>query len=490
MTVVVQKSDYGIVVKNYSSLKKGYYFMSYFTREKHELTAATPWEKTVAKMLSPFNRFMNSANGSGILLVFLTIVALVFANTSCREWYERVLNQQLLVQMGSFKIDMTIHYWINDALMTLFFLMVGLEIKYEMKVGRLASLKRAVLPIFAALGGMIVPALIYFSFNSQGETVSGWGIPMATDIAFAIAILLLLKGKVSPSLTAVLVALAIVDDLGAVIVIAIFYTDNLAWSPLIAAFLCFAVLLLLNRGGIRALWAYIAIGSLMWVFMLFSGVHATVAGVLTALATPMNAVYSPTEFSTQARQLLDEFDAHPDSKTQVAHSRELNDLLQQLSTGIQKTQTPLQRLEHILNTPVYFLIVPLFVLFNAGVHVELNNLNALLHSPVLKGVFFGLVFGKLIGVVSAIMICVKLKIAALPADATFKQVLGIGMLAGIGFTMSIFVSELAFSGQAQHLAEAKITILAASLTAATLGYCWLRFITGAAKAETGTSVSQ
>lgn len=452
--------------------------MKSFGRKKYIAENANSWERLFGKIMTPFEKLVGSSTGSGMLLIALTVAAMLIANSPLYAHYEHLLHQHLLVQLGNLRIDMSLHHWINDALMCIFFYLVGLEIKREMLVGELSSFRQAILPIMAALGGMIVPALIYFLFNRSGSTASGWGIPMATDIAFAIAILLLLGKKVPPALMTILVALAIVDDLGAVLVIAVFYTESLNHTMLISAFVCFAVMMIFNRAGVRATWAYLVVAAVMWICMLFSGVHATIAGVLGALATPVYSLYKPAEFSREARKLLDKFDIYRENEKSFVASERLNAVLYTLEVGINKAQTPLQRLEHTLHVPVYFLVIPLFILFNAGVHLDMGTVHALPQSSVVHGVVLGLVFGKFIGVVFSVWLCVKFNFAILPKGVNFNHIIGMGLLAGIGFTMSIFISELAFKNDALHLAEAKIAILVASVLAGVLGYVWLRFVAG------------
>lgn len=448
-----------------------------FARKPYTVAEANSWERAFGRLMTPFESFVSSSTGSGILLMVLTVVALLLANSPLATHYHQLIHTHLSIQLGAqFHLDMSLHHWINDALMTVFFFLVGLEIKHEVMVGELSSFRQAVLPIMAAIGGMVMPALIFFLINHGGAGQVGWGIPMATDIAFAMAILLLLGARVPAALMTILVALAIVDDLGAVLVIALFYTDHIVPMAVFAAGACFVLMLLLNRVGVRAAWPYACLGIVMWGFMLFSGVHATLAGVLSALAIPANSLYRPEEFSREARKLLDKFDIYREKKTSFVNSEQLNAVLHTLEVGIEKAQTPLQRLEHLLQKPVYFLIIPLFVLFNAGVHIEFEALQAVVQSPVVFGVMGGLVLGKLVGVVLAVWLCVRSGIATLPTGVNFRHIIGIGFLAGIGFTMSIFISELAFANAPMFLTEAKIAILLASVLAGMIGYLWLRLV--------------
>ncbi|SUO96327.1 Sodium/proton antiporter nhaA [Suttonella indologenes] len=451
--------------------------MKPFGRKRYIAEHANSWELLFGRILTPFEKIVNSSIGSGMLLIVLTVIAMLLANSPLYGLYDKLLHQHLVIAIGDMRIDMTLHHWINDALMCIFFYLVGLEIKREMLVGELSSFRQAILPIMAAMGGMVVPALVYFAFNPSGPNASGWGIPMATDIAFAIAILLLLGDRVPAGLMTILMALAIVDDLGAVAVIALFYTEAINYTALISAFICFAVLMVFNRAGVRAIWAYLVVATAMWLCMLFSGVHATIAGVLGALATPVHSLYRPAEFSREARKLLDRFDIYRENEKSFMVSDRLNAVLYTLESGINRAQTPLQRLEHTLHKPVYFLVIPLFVLFNAGVHLDFGTLHLLPQSSVVQGVVLGLSVGKLIGIFAAVWLCVKLNLAVLPKGVNFGHIIGVGLLAGIGFTMSIFISELAFKNDPLHLSEAKIAILFASICAGVLGYCWLRFFT-------------
>lgn len=452
--------------------------MGLFQRNHYSKADANSWERIFGKIISPLERFAQSSTSSGLLLLVLTLLALLIANSPLHSAYEKLLHLPLGLSIGHLSLLLSLHHWINDGLMAIFFYLVGLEIKREMLVGELASFKQAILPIMAALGGMLVPALFFSLLNGGGPGAGGWGIPMATDIAFALAVLLLLGDRIPSGVMTILLALAIVDDLGAVVVIALFYTDSLNWGQLGAAAACFCLLLIFNLGGIRATTAYLLVSLLMWLFMLHSGIHATIAGVLSALATPVKSLYRPEEFSREGRKLLDKLDVLRQGKASFIADEHLNHMLHSFRTGIDKAQPPLVRLAHGLHNPVYFLIIPLFVLFNAGVHLDGEALHDLGHSPVAWGVALGLVGGKFVGVCSAILICVKTGLAALPSGVRYRHIVGMGLLAGIGFTMSIFIAELAFGGQPLLLTEAKISILLASLCAGLLGFIWLYLFGG------------
>ncbi|MBV7435021.1 Na+/H+ antiporter NhaA [Cardiobacteriaceae bacterium TAE3-ERU3] len=449
-----------------------------FQRKKYRSEDANSWERTFGRLMTPFESFVQSSSGSGLLLIACTTLALIVANSPLFGPYQHLLHEKLTLTFGTHEVSLTLHHWVNDGLMAVFFFLVGLEIKHEMMVGELSSFRQALLPIAAAMGGMVVPALIYVLLNLGGEGINGWGVPMATDIAFAIAVLVLLGNRVPAALMTILVALAIVDDLGAVLVIALFYTDSLDWSMLIAALGCFVFMMVMNRSGIRQAWTYGFIAVIMWFFMLFSGVHATIAGVLAALAIPVNSVYNPDEFSRDARKLLDKFDVYRQRERAFVSADNLNSVLHTLSVGIHKAETPLQRLEHGLQHIVYFLIIPLFAFFNAGVPIAVDEIGDVFQNGVPLGIICGLMMGKTLGVSLAITLCAKSGVAKLPEGMNYRHVVGIGMLAGIGFTMSIFIAELAFSGQSDVLNEAKIAILFASMAMGVLGYIWLRFVAG------------
>ena len=445
-----------------------------FQRKAYQRENANSWERLFGKLLTPIEAFTRNSYASGILLIVCTLAALIIANSPWSDGYHHLLHQPLAVSLGDYKIEMSLHHWVNDGLMALFFYLVGLEIKHEVMVGELSSLSQAALPIIAAIGGMIVPALVYGAINAGGAGSAGWGIPMATDIAFAIAVLILLGDRIPAGLVTILVALAIVDDLGAVVVIALFYTETIQVGPLLAALGCFALQLALNRFGVRKPWPYLTIALVMWTLMLFSGVHATIAGVLGALATPVRTLYNPEEFSREARKLLDKFDIYRRREHDFLESERLVGVLHTLNYGINQAQAPLQRLEHSLHDPVYFLIIPLFAFFNAGVMINAASIGSLVSHPVSIGVALGLLIGKFVGVFGAVWLSVRLGIGKLPTGVNFRHVCGMGILAGIGFTMSIFISELAFKGEDLLLNNAKIAILAASIIASLAGYAWLR----------------
>jgi len=442
-----------------------------------------PWEKSFDKILTPFEEFIHRQTTSGLLLMGMAVLALVMANGPLSETYKHIVHTYISVGVGDWALKMTLHHWINDGLMVLFFFVVGLELKREMLVGELAKPRNAALPIAAAVGGMLVPALIYFALNPEGDAALGWGIPMATDIAFAIGALALLASRVPKALVTFLVALAIVDDLGAVMVIALFYTDTIALGPLAAAGGLFVLLLLFNMSGIRKTMPYFIVAVLLWYALMQSGVHATLAGILGALSVPATPKYNPERFSEHVRELMQRFDASHQPGKSIMTNDELRAVVQTLENGVHSVEAPLQRLEHVWHIPVAYLVIPVFALANAGIPLEFASLGETLAHPVMLGVSLGLVLGKFIGITGFSWLMLKLGLAELPKDTRFIQIAGVSLLAGIGFTMSIFVAQLGFEGREDLLLLAKTGILAASLLAGVAGFIWLYLVSKPVEAE-------
>jgi NhaA family Na+:H+ antiporter len=432
-----------------------------------------PWEKSFERILTPFEEFIHNQTTSGMLLMGTAILALILANSALAAVYEHLLHTSISLRIGGWQIEMTLHHWINDGLMALFFFVVGLELKREILVGELARPRAAALPIIAAIGGMIVPALIFYGFNPAGEAARGWGIPMATDIAFAIGVLVLLASRVPKTLITFLVALAIVDDLGAVLVIALFYTDALVFNALAGAALMLAVLVALNLAGVRRLMPYFLVAVLLWYFLLLSGVHATIAGVIGAFTVPARPKYDPERFSARIKELIVRFDASHQPGTNIMTNEELRAVVQTIENGVHHVETPLQRLEHYWHLPVAFLVIPIFALFNAGVPIEIGQLSVALSHPVTLGVMLGLVAGKIVGITGASWLALRLGFAQLPVGTRFAQIAAVSLLGGIGFTMSIFIAQLGYASSPEFLQMAKIGILTASLVAGVGGLVWL-----------------
>jgi NhaA family Na+:H+ antiporter len=432
-----------------------------------------PWERAFSRVLTPFEEFIHRQTTSGLLLMGAAVIALFLANGVYADIYQHFIHTPVSVNIGSWGLNMSLHHWVNDGLMALFFFVVGLELKREIMVGELSDLRQAALPIIAAVGGMLVPALIYLAFNHNTEAARGWGIPMATDIAFAVGVLVLLAGRVPKALITFLVALAIADDLGAVLVIALFYTQELALNWLVASVALVAILLTFNFAGIRKVMPYFVIAVLLWYALLQSGVHATLAGVLGAFTVPARSKYDPSLFADLINQQIDRFIASRHQDDSLMTNEKLYTIVQNLEESVKGVQTPLQQLEHVWHLPVAFLVIPIFAIFNAGIPLEVGSLGDTFSHPVLLGVTFGLLFGKFIGITGACWLALRLGIGQLPTGTRFSQIAAVSVLGGIGFTMSIFIAELGFADQPEYLLMAKTGVLAASLLAGILGFVWL-----------------
>ena len=426
----------------------------------------------VERVLAPVHRFMASAPAGGIVLLVCAAIAMAWANSPWAHSYHALWETPLTLAIGASGAQLTLHQVINDGLMAVFFFLVGLEIKREVLVGELASLRHAALPVSAALGGMVVPALLFTAVNGGGEGSAGWGIPMATDIAFALGVLALLGDRVPASLRVFLSALAIADDMGAVLVIALFYSGGVVWSALAAAAALLALSALANAAGVRAPWAYALIGAALWLAVLMSGVHATVAGVLLALTIPSRTRIDEGAFLRGARRALEDFHDARDPERTVLSSREHQEALHRLEELTEQAQPPLARLEHGLHSVVTFGVMPLFALANAG--VPLHGAAPLIGSPVAIGVMLGLVLGKPIGISLAAWLAVKAGLAARPSDASWRLIHGVSWLGGIGFTMSLFIAGLAFGATAPLLTAAKLGTFIASVIAGAVGFMLLR----------------
>jgi Na+:H+ antiporter, NhaA family len=412
---------------------------------------------------------------SAAFILLATVAALVVANSPLLDDYERFWAGHLTIDAAGFHLlDLSAHELVNDGLMTLFFLLVSLEIKREVVFGELNDPRAAALPIVAAVGGMVIPALIYVAFNPGGATAGGWGIPMATDIAFAVAVLTSLGSRVPLGARLFLLTLAIVDDLGAIMVIALFYSDGIALGWLVAAAATVAVAVLLTRVRVRALGVYIALGSLGWFALHESGVHATIIGVAFGLITPAYALLAPRTYPDVAGSLINEVVVRNADGTVTADEHELNDhTLREIRRLSLETQSPLHRVETRLAPYVAFGIVPLFAFANAGLPFPDVEVSEWATDPVVLGISLGLVVGKTVGIFSASWLTVRTGVARYPAGMTQVHLLGVSMTAGIGFTVAIFVADLAFA-DASIIELAKLGIMLGSLVAALAGYAILR----------------
>jgi NhaA family Na+:H+ antiporter len=420
-----------------------------------------------------FARFVHSEVTGSVILLACTVVALAWANSPWSEHYFHLLHTELGFSIAGTDRTLSLHLWINDLLMAIFFFVVGLEIKREMVVGRLSTFDKAILPVAAALGGMIAPALIYFFLNSSGEASRGWGVPVATDIAFALGVLSLFGKRVPIGLKVFLTALAIADDLGAVLVIAVFYTSTLNFGALITAGIFIALIALAGRLGVRSPMVYLLLAIGVWLAVFESGVHATVAGVLLALLMPVRAGRDPEHFIAEVREKWEELRSSDLTRDSMIHDRSQLDAISNLRRAAQDMQPAGLLFEERLHPFVVFFILPLFAFFNAGVRIE-GGIAQTLAQPVALGVIIGLVLGKQIGITLFTWIAVKSGRAALPDGVDWGDLYGAACLGGVGFTMSLFIAELAFETPALG-AEAKIGILSASLIAALWGVSVLFF---------------
>jgi Na+:H+ antiporter, NhaA family len=447
-----------------------------------EDVAPGPDAPLVERVLAPFRRFARTASGSGIVLLAATAIALGWANSPWAESYHHLWELPIGGTLGPASFRTTLHHLINDGLMAVFFFVVGLEIKREILAGELASVKTAALPMIAALGGMVVPASLYALVNAGGAGSPGWGVPMATDIAFALGVLALLGDRVPTALKVFLAALAIVDDIGAVLVIAVFYSSGVAWGPLAAAAALLVLAVAFNRAGARKPWTYGAIGLALWGTVLLSGIHATVAGVLLAFAIPVRTRLNEREFLTKARRTLDDFDraatvTAEDPNTTILSNVDHHTSLHELERLSDKAQPPLIRLEHALHGPVAFGIMPLFALANAGATLDSATLGSAIGHPVTIGAMLGLVLGKPLGIAGFSWVAVRLGIAARPRGASWSALTAVAVLGGIGFTMALFIAGLAFPAgtpRRELLDAAKLGILGASAVAGIVGSLMLR----------------
>lgn len=440
-----------------------------------------PWEKAYQRLATPFEEFIHRQTTTGILLMTCAVIALIIANTPLIVPYEKLLNMEMGIFSGTWRIEHTVHSWINDGLMTIFFFVVGLEIKREILIGDLSKFENAIIPVGAAIGGMLVPALFYYLINSDGVGARGWGIPMATDIAFAVGVMALLGSRVPKSLLTFLVALAIVDDLGAVTVIALFYTEQLNFMYLGAAVLITVFMYMLNLMGIRNSLPYFIFAVVLWIAMEGSGVHATIAGIFAAWTIPAYSRFTPKAFSKEIRTILDEFDESGEDGKSLINNPKQAGLAWKMGHAFDLGISPLQRLESGLHIPSTYLVIPLFALANAAIPLDFASISNAFLDPVAQGIVFGLVAGKLVGVAGSVWLLQKLGIGVLPKGINLKHIIGAGFVAGIGFTMSIFISDLAFKGDGDIVVVAKMGILFASLVAGISGFIWLRFFTESAK---------
>ncbi len=441
--------------------------------------AWVPARRAVERVLRPLERFLHVEAASGIVLLVAAIVALVWANSPWRGSYESLWHAPIALSIGPYSSTNTVHFWINDGLMVVFFFVVGLEIRREIYSGELSEPRRAALPVAAALGGMLIPAIIFLVFNRGLSSQRGWGVPMATDIAFAVGVLALLGKRVPAALRVLLLALAIIDDIGAIIVIAFFYSSGVSVGGILLALAGVAGVVLFQGLGVRRPVAYILPGFVIWLGCLRAGIHPTIAGVILGLMTPARAWLGERGFLAAIRQAVEEFRGQSDREGHRAE--DLLGPLGDVRQAQQEAVAPVVRLQTMLHPWVAFVIMPLFALANAGVTLDGADgadgagLFADDMWPVLAGVVLGLVVGKPVGIVAMSYLAVRLRLAVVPAGVSWKGIAVVGSVAGIGFTMAIFIAGLAFSN-ASHLNGAKVAVLAGSAVAAVVALAFGRLV--------------
>lgn len=422
----------------------------------------------------PALQFMNREKSSGIILAIAVIIALILANSPIHEEYASLLEYHFgFIVNGKPFLNFSVEHWINDGLMSLFFFMVGLELKHEFIGGELKDIKKVTMPIVAAVFGMLVPALIYTTFNFGTDVYHGWGIPMATDIAFALAVLYLLGDRIPLSAKVFLTTLAIVDDLGSVLVIALFYTSEISFLSLGVGLLFLLVMFIGNKMGIKNVWFYGIVGlGGVWVAFLMSGIHATISAVLAAMMIPADSQIAEPALAARLRKQLKRFE-QTDGNNVVTLEPEQVKILSRMRTDSENAIPPSQRLEHGLQPFVAFVIIPVFALANAGVSFLNMDGSILFSNHVALGVMFGLLVGKPLGIVLAVWLTEKLGLGKRSRNMTWQRIIGIGFLASIGFTMSMFITMLAFNDPTQHI-QAKVGIFAASILGGVMGYAILK----------------
>lgn len=421
--------------------------------------------RLASRIAAPVERFLHEQTSSGFILLAMAAIALIWANSTWGDSYVQLWHMPLSLGIGSFTVSKSLHFWINDFLMTFFFMVAGFEIKREMVEGELSDMRRAALPVAAAVGGMLVPAAIYYGLNPSGPAVSGWGVPMATDIAFALGIFILLGKRVPAALRILLLALAIIDDLGAILVIALFYSTGFALHGLAVVGAGCIVLLLFRRLGLRPGGVYLVPLMVIWIGLYKAGVHPTIAGVIVGMSAPVRPWLSPDEFLGIAQHSIAEFQAH------TADGKRKDDLvlspLGRLALAGREAVSPVVRLQNAFHPWVAFFIMPVFALANAGVDLRGLDLGSESALPVMLGVSLGLVVGKPVGIMLVSWLLVRLGLGALPRGVTWAGLLVMGCCAGIGFTMAIFIDELAFAGT-EFVSVGKLAILMATAIAAVL----------------------
>lgn len=430
-------------------------------------------------LIMPFQKFLNSASFGGIILMLFAAFAMLLANSEYSDSYYHFWETPLSIGIGGSNLVKPLHHWINDGLMAIFFFLVGLETKREIVVGELSSLSKSILPLAAAIGGMAIPALIYSYFNIGMPGESGWGIPMATDIAFALGTLLLLKKRIPPALFVFLTAFAVADDIGAILVIVLFYSSEISYSALMwgMGFLVFSFVL--NRLRVTQTLPYALIGIGLWLALLEAGIHATVAGILLAITIPVKTVMRHEQFVNSIRDQLSKMTGNENGRLWLIdlEIEKKQAIIENLENACHHALSPLHRIEHTIRPWVLYLILPLFAFANAGVKIDFERIFEVFSDPVFIGIVAGLVIGKQIGIFSFCWLAVKGGLATLPNGVGWSHIYGASILGGIGFTMSLFIADLAIEDRSRTLEYAKIGIFVASLLSGILGFIFLKIVT-------------
>lgn len=434
-----------------------------------------PWEQHLDRMVTSFQSFVRKETASGIILMITALFALFIANSPLNNLYQKIIHLPISIGIGSWSLQLSLLNWINEGFMAFFFFVVGLEIKREMLVGELADMRKAALPVTAALGGMLVPALIY-SLIIPEEYAHGWGIPMATDIAFCVGALVMLGRRIPEGVMMILVTLAIADDIGAIIVIALFYTSQIDLIALLTAFVLVLILISMNMSGVRRGLPYLLAGIVLWLVILKSGIHSTLAGVLVAMCIPARAHYDQALFINRLKDSIKQFEKFNTPDTNILSNIDQHSILHNMRKTLSFTEAPLQRALDSLHLPVALFVIPAFALVNSGIPLGISAIRESLGHPVTLAVILGLVVGKVIGISIFSLVALKIGLASLPSGVRPAHIIGVGILGGIGFTMSIFIAELSFGNEINTLRMAKTGILLASILAGTLGFIWMRLI--------------
>jgi NhaA family Na+:H+ antiporter len=439
---------------------------------------STPLERRVQRILSPFDLFVRDQVAASIMLFACAVLALILVNSPLTVYYQELVEFTLGFVVGPQILTFSLHQLVNDGLLVLFFFILGLEIKRELMVGELANPRRASIVFIAALGGMIMPAGLFALFNYDQPYASAWGIPIATDTAFALGILLLLRKRIPRILMTFFATMAVVDDIGAVMVIALFYTPTIEWGYLITGLSLWLVLIFFNFSGVRNVLIYLLTGIVIWYMIENAGLHASIAGVLVAFTIPARPKTGPRLFVDRVRSLLTRFEEkHQHQNKMVLEDEMQHEILQEVELVTRHASTPLQRWASALEKPVALFVLPLFALLNAGVLIDSQVMHTVFSQSLGLSIIAALVLGKFMGVAGFTWMALKLGVGTLPGGMTLRHVIGVSFLGGMGFTMSIFIAGLSFTSpeDVSVLAIAKISVMLASLLAGVLGYIWLRF---------------